>query len=218
MHMPPKNTIQLRHLSLGSDESGKPGFTLIELLVVIAIISLLSSAVLASLSGARESARITRTAEDLRQIRNGISLWMTSNGFSQYPDADNSEVCGGTGQGTHYGQNCPLPKMYGNPNSSFSESMSSAPTPSLSEVKKYYYSFEKYQSPDCDTNSTPHCGTSIALRVHSNHSDIADSLDDVIDDGDGKDSGRLQWWGGGSGATGISGPTIHYRLSDDHSY
>ena len=52
------------------------GFTLIELLVVISIIGLLSSVVLASLSGARESARDARRQQDVRQIQTAIELYM----------------------------------------------------------------------------------------------------------------------------------------------
>lgn len=193
----------------------RTGFTLIELLVVIAIISLLSSVVLASLNGARESARITRTAEDFRQIRNSINLWMTDNGFAKYPNANSNEVCGGTGYNTYYGQNCPIPEMYSNPNSSFSDSMSSPPTPPLNDASNYFYSFEKWQSPDCNNNSTPQCGTSIALGLNNANSSIANKLDEIVDNGDGKNSGRLRWWGG---SVGISSNTIHYHLSDDHSF
>lgn len=56
------------------------GFTLIELLVVIAIIGILSSVVLASLNGARESSRDARRQTDLTQIRTGLALYRDSNG------------------------------------------------------------------------------------------------------------------------------------------
>jgi len=62
------------------------GFTLIELLVVISIISLLSSAVLSSLSGARESAKTTRLVSDFKQIEKAFILWMDANGRTQYPN------------------------------------------------------------------------------------------------------------------------------------
>lgn len=54
-------------------------FTLIELLVVIAIIGILSSVVLAALSGARESARDTKRQQDIRQIRTAIQMYMNDN-------------------------------------------------------------------------------------------------------------------------------------------
>lgn len=56
------------------------GFTLIELLVVIAIIGLLSSIVLASLSGARSKARDTKRLGDLRSIEKALSLYALNNG------------------------------------------------------------------------------------------------------------------------------------------
>jgi prepilin-type N-terminal cleavage/methylation domain-containing protein len=55
------------------------GFTLIELLVVVAIISLLSSVVLASLSGASESARDARRKVDLEQIQTALELYYNNN-------------------------------------------------------------------------------------------------------------------------------------------
>lgn len=56
------------------------GFTLIELLVVIAIIGILSSVVLASLDGARESSRDARRQTDLQQIKTGLALYRDNNG------------------------------------------------------------------------------------------------------------------------------------------
>lgn len=75
----------------------KEGFTLIELLVVIAIIGLLSSVVLASLSGARESARDTRRVQDFRQLRTAVNMHLNDTG--SYPgggDEQVSENCTGT--------------------------------------------------------------------------------------------------------------------------
>lgn len=57
------------------------GFTLIELLVVIAIIGVLSSIVLASLSDARESARIARVKADLQSIRTAMELLANDTGL-----------------------------------------------------------------------------------------------------------------------------------------
>ena len=56
------------------------GFTLIELLVVISIIGLLSSVVLASLSGARESARDSRRQQDMGQIMTALEIYRNQHG------------------------------------------------------------------------------------------------------------------------------------------
>lgn len=55
-------------------------FTLIELLVVIAIIGILSSVVLAALSGARESARDATRLRDLQQIQTAVEMHITAEG------------------------------------------------------------------------------------------------------------------------------------------
>lgn len=60
------------------------GFTLIELLVVISIIGLLSSIVLASLNSSRQKAYDARRISDIRQLRNALALYSTSNG-GKYP-------------------------------------------------------------------------------------------------------------------------------------
>lgn len=59
-------------------------FTLIELLVVIAIIGILSSVVLAALSGARSSARDTTKIQKVDQIRTALEMYYNDNG--NYPN------------------------------------------------------------------------------------------------------------------------------------
>jgi len=96
------------------------GFTLIELLVVVAIISLLSSVVLASLSGARESARDVRRKQDLRQIKRALHAYRNDNG--DYMGIDSG--CGrddsgnGIGDGSGYFN-------YDGPNFSYDKAISS---------------------------------------------------------------------------------------------
>jgi len=68
--------------SFYSDPTEAPsrGFTLIELLVVISIISLLSSAVLSSLSGTRESAREVSILSSLDNANTQATLYYNQNG------------------------------------------------------------------------------------------------------------------------------------------
>jgi prepilin-type N-terminal cleavage/methylation domain-containing protein len=60
-------------------KNNNKGFTLIELLVVIAIIGLLSSIVLASLSGARSKSRDTKRVAEMRSIETALTLYALSN-------------------------------------------------------------------------------------------------------------------------------------------
>jgi len=65
----------------------KLGFTLIELLVVIAIIGLLSSVVLASLSSAREKAKVANIKQNLANMMSQVEL-------ARNTDGDYSGACG----------------------------------------------------------------------------------------------------------------------------
>lgn len=75
------------------------GFTLIELLVVISIIGLLSSIILASLSGAKIKAVDAKVAADFRQLKVALELYRLDNGDYPYAckDAnDNTGYCNQT--------------------------------------------------------------------------------------------------------------------------
>jgi prepilin-type N-terminal cleavage/methylation domain-containing protein len=61
------------------------GFTLIELLVVIAIIAILAGLIMPVLAKARESARRSSCANNLRQIANGLALFADSPANGTYP-------------------------------------------------------------------------------------------------------------------------------------
>ena len=62
-------------IMLYKSKENSSGFTLIELRVVIAIIGILSSVVLASLTTAREKAKISVAKADVRQLRTEISVF-----------------------------------------------------------------------------------------------------------------------------------------------
>jgi general secretion pathway protein G len=59
------------------------GFTLIELLIVVAIIGVLSSVVLAALSGTREDAYEARSRAEFRTFRQAVALYREDKG--SYP-------------------------------------------------------------------------------------------------------------------------------------
>jgi prepilin-type N-terminal cleavage/methylation domain-containing protein len=67
------------------------GFTLVELLVVVAIIALLSSVVLASLTGARQKGRDAKRVADIKQLQLALELYYDAN--SSYPSA--TDLSGG---------------------------------------------------------------------------------------------------------------------------
>jgi prepilin-type N-terminal cleavage/methylation domain-containing protein len=69
-------------------QAQKRGFTLIELLVVIAIIAILAGLILPVLARARESARRTACASNLKQIGTGLGMYadVPANGvYPQFP-------------------------------------------------------------------------------------------------------------------------------------
>ena len=74
------------------------GFTLIELLVVVSIIALLSSVVLASLSGAKDRAVNVAALAQVRQVQTNLEIFYeANNGYPNPKLAANSYYCiGGT--------------------------------------------------------------------------------------------------------------------------
>ncbi len=64
----------------------KKSFTLIELLVVVAIISILASALMVGLGGARKKARDARRISDLRTVQSSLEVYYAQNNL--YPMVD----------------------------------------------------------------------------------------------------------------------------------
>lgn len=86
------------------------GFTLIELLVVIAIMGILSSVVLASISGARTRAQDALRMNDMRQVQLALEAYLTDNG--NYPIQTSwSGVSGNGGSRTISGVNAYIPGL-----------------------------------------------------------------------------------------------------------
>jgi len=64
----------------------KKSFTLVELLVVVAIISILASALMVGLGGARKKARDARRISDLRTVQSSLEVYYAQNDI--YPNVD----------------------------------------------------------------------------------------------------------------------------------
>lgn len=70
----------------------RSGFTLVEILVVIAIIGILSSIVLASMSGARSKGRDTKRISDVKQLQLALQLYYDGNNSVYPPKATDGTV------------------------------------------------------------------------------------------------------------------------------
>lgn len=72
----------------------KPAFTLMELLVVIAIIGMLSTLSIVSLNSARQKARDTRRASDIRQIQTALEMFASNRSNGTYPVTSSANIQG----------------------------------------------------------------------------------------------------------------------------
>lgn len=171
-------------------------FTLIELLVVIAIIGILSSVVLAALSGARERAQITRTVSDLEQIETAMTMWMQGEGHTQWPE----DVDVGTG-----GVNEPISEMMDADN--LNKYLTSAPEPPFG-TGEYIYDNNNDSRGDCGSTAG---GVNLSVKIGqgSNDIEIMESISEIIDNDDGDLScGKVVRYTG----------DLRYNLSLDQSF
>lgn len=174
--------LQLKSVNTGfvmvkQEGNARPAFTLIELLVVLAIISLISSVVLASLSDARESAKVTNLVRNFEEIEKAFYMWGLQEGRSDY--WSDSEL--GISDASYPNIGTIINET------NLSEYLSTEAESSLGRPFHYV-----------DGNGDISCGASIrggpaaATWSVSSH-DIAGAVDEVVDGGDGNFCGRIQW-------------------------
>ncbi len=72
--------------------SYKKGFTLIELLVVIAIIGLLASAIMSSLSDARQKSRHAKRLQDMNAVMQALEMYASDNKGLYPGDCGNDQL------------------------------------------------------------------------------------------------------------------------------
>lgn len=167
------------------------GFTLIELLVVIAIIGILSSVVLAALSGARERAQITRTVSDFEQIETAMTMWMQNTGRTSWPVP--SDI-GGSG-------NYPIDDMVDN--TSFGDYLTSVPETHFGDGQYLYRNDGNEFS--CENDDPRY--SSVHIRLNDVDSDIASDIQEIIEDDDNDDCGKVRYGG-----------NLYFSLSNSQSF
>lgn len=80
-------------------KSNKKGFTIIELIVVIAIIGFIAGIVIASLKSVREKSNNTVRNDNMLQLNNAVSLYLTMNN-DRYPSTGGIWKCAGLPEGS----------------------------------------------------------------------------------------------------------------------
>lgn len=176
-------------------------FTLIELLVVIAIIGILSSVVLASLSGARESAKITKTVSDLEQIETALTMWMQNTRRAKWPHPGND--LGGLGYGGGEGGDYVVLSTLNN-QTGLDEYLTSVPGPPFNGEYEYHNDYNESNS-NCGQE---HRGTNIDINNSDITTSIAKEIDQIIDQEIDLNCGKLRYNNG----------RLWYSLSMDNSF
>lgn len=148
------------------------GFTLIELLVVIAIIGILSSVVLAALSGARERAQITKMVSDFQQIEMALTMWMQSSDQVEWPRHDGN-------------YSASIEELAND--TSFGDYINSIPEPAFgSETYRYQRGAGSFSCGDSEA-------AGVTIGVSNIPQDIASSTQDVIENDKDLSCGKFRW-------------------------
>ena len=163
------------------------GFTLIELLVVIAIIGTLASVVLASLNSARDKAKVSAAAAELKEIEKAFILAAIDEGRSSLW----TENLLGGGNPT-------LTTIVAHTNGRIiAEYLPNVPT---SELGNGVYAFDN----DGDTavvGGSTYFYQGVNILIRGTTLTERQMLDQVIDDGDGGNRGKITWDPSNSGVT-----------------
>jgi prepilin-type N-terminal cleavage/methylation domain-containing protein len=181
-----------------------PGFTLMELLVVVAIIGILSAVILAATGEARQEARIIKILADLQEIEKSLIVYQLNTGETWpvgggWPDTQAASI-----------ENLIATGGPGNIFPSFDQVMSGAPErPTNQSFYSYHNRGHEYTCVGVDAHDS---GISIrvgGVGVTDVDPFITDALfprfDQVIDNGDGPDCGRIRMGG--------SSQSLYYLVS-----
>lgn len=188
-----KNESVLSFLPSAVGAKVRSAFTLIELLVVIAIIGILSSVVLAALSGARESAKIQKAVSNFEQIETAMTMWMDSTGKVEWPSDSNSSLFDSNA-------NVELEDLIDN--TELDQHLTSVPDAPFGDT---WYEYRLRSWPQGDSYRLFSCGNSVIrgvnlyIRGSKITEEIAEKVNEIID-GENEDNtlacGKIRWRGG----------------------
>lgn len=143
------------------------GFTLVELLVVIVVIAILASISIVAYNGVQTRAEATVLANSISQVEKGFQMYLIVQGLTEYP------------RDTTFAPGNPTISAMGAADPVFSEYV-----PATSHNENWQYDNDKDSSdPDsCMSGTSDWTAVNIALLDIT--PEVAQELDNMIDDGD----------------------------------